>query len=111
MNFTGLITNNARNAAKLDATFVQDGNVCNYEALVIADELGFAELTQSVAYSLEDASIDCQLGKADLDEVAAKFRFAEWGRYHVAALLDDSEVNPVCTTGLYAIDFVLTGRI
>ncbi len=98
----------------IKATFVEDENLCNYSALMFADNAGYTmKLVDSKAYSTaKDAS--CAVGKALLDEALAFNKYLYWGRpHHITLMIPDSDGTKGCAAdqSTVGIDFVVAGRL
>ncbi len=114
VQFENLKTDRSLDNGLLTATFVEQGTVCRYSALLFADNAASTiKLVESKAYSVDGAS-DCLVGKELLDEQLTFNDYLYWGHPHRATIMVPSEsAEALCGVGSthIGINFLAQGLI
>jgi hypothetical protein len=110
--FKTLTTDQSLDNGLLKASFTEDSALCNYSAILLADNAASTiRLVESKAYSPDKAS-DCAAGKAVLDAAFESNSYLYWGHPHNLTILAPAEgAETLCENKLVGINFVVTGRI
>ncbi len=114
VEFETLTTDRTLDNALIKATFVEDGEVCRYSAILFADNAAFTStLVDSKAYSTNGNS-ECLNGKALLDSQFQLNDYLYYGHPHnLSFMLPESDLSGICPAGATHIgaNFVVKGII
>ena len=97
VNFETITTDYTLDNGLIKATFEEEGSVCRYSALLLADnDASTIGLVRSKAYAVKGSS-DCQEGKAVLDEHLKDNDYLYWGHpHHLTILVPALDAGQVC---------------
>lgn len=114
VNFEKISTDITLDNVLLIATFQEEGRLCRYSALLLADNAAFtAKLMSSQAFAPANDS-QCLAGKALLDQQLAQFPYLYYGHpHHLALVLPFTDAEKICGAGTstVAVDFVLKAKV
>lgn len=114
VKFENIVTDSTLDNGLVKATFTQDGSICRYSAILLADNaLSTIKFVDSKAYAVSGNS-DCLAGKQTLDENFAFNNYLYWGHpHHLTILVPATSAEAVCGAGAthVGIDFVVSGRL
>lgn len=114
IQFENLKTDRSLDNGLLTATFIEEGAVCRYSALLFADNgASTIKLVDSKAYSVDGTS-DCIVGKELLDRQLEFNDYLYWGHPHRATIMVPSEsAQALCGAGSthVGINFLALGLI
>lgn len=111
VNFEYLRTDITLDNGLVKATFEQNGTLCSYSALLLADNAASTiKFVKSKAYAVEGNG-SCLEGKSLLDEQLADNDYLYWGHpHHVTIMVPTSSASEICGEGAthMGIDFTVS---
>lgn len=112
LEFERVTTDRTLDNALIKASFIENGSVCRYSAILFADNAAETiELVESKAYSVDGQS-ECAYGAKLLDDALAYNDYLYYGHPHNLAIMTKvSGASEVCANELVGINFVVSGRV
>jgi hypothetical protein len=114
VKFEKITTDMTLDNGLIKATFVENGNLCRYNALLLADNTASTiRLVESKAYSATKKNADCSNGKSVLDAALESNDYLYYGHPHNLAIMVEVEGTEAVCNGskLIGINFVVAGKV
>lgn len=117
LQFEQITTDSTLDNGLLKATFEENGKLCRYNAIVLADNAASTvQLVQSIAYDPAggaSAYLDCNQGKAVLDASLKANNYFYYGHPHnLAIMMPGVGAETVCAGSEFlGANFVVKGRL
>lgn len=113
VKFEKITTDMTLDNGLIKATFVENGNLCRYNAFLLADNAASTiRLVESKAYSAVK-NADCSNGKSVLDAALESNDYLYYGHPHNLAIMVEVEGTEAVCNGskLIGINFVVSGKV
>lgn len=113
VKFEKITTDMTLDNGLIKATFVENGNLCRYNAFLLADNAAATiRLVDSKAYSANN-DVDCSNGKSVLDAALESNDYLYYGHPHNLAIMMPVEgAAAVCNgSNLIGLNFVVAGKV